>query len=215
MYIDGFNLYYGALKDTPHKWLNLVRFAEEMLPDYDIDLVAYCTARVKPTDRAPGANVRQDMYLRALGGLDGVQIHHGNFMRRPDYKEKLRDDKCSCCHMDPPGCRCCEGPTVRIMRVEEKGTDVQVGVQLVADGLQGRYDAALVVSGDSDLQPAINVVRQQANKRVIVADPRNRARRYLKAKEYRSITPAVLSAAQFPDEVVLPGGGVVRRPPGW
>jgi hypothetical protein len=27
IYIDGFNLYYGAVKDTPYKWLNLVRSA--------------------------------------------------------------------------------------------------------------------------------------------------------------------------------------------
>ena len=31
LYIDGFNLYYGALKDTPYKWLDLRSLAEVLL----------------------------------------------------------------------------------------------------------------------------------------------------------------------------------------
>ena len=27
VYVDGFNLYYGALKDTPFKWLDPVKLA--------------------------------------------------------------------------------------------------------------------------------------------------------------------------------------------
>lgn len=26
VYVDGFNFYYGAIKDTSHKWLNIHRF---------------------------------------------------------------------------------------------------------------------------------------------------------------------------------------------
>ena len=31
VYIDGFNLYYGMLKDTPYKWLDPVKFANEFI----------------------------------------------------------------------------------------------------------------------------------------------------------------------------------------
>ena len=47
VYVDGFNLYYGALKGTPFKWLNLVTLAEQVLPPgYTVDRVNYFTARV-------------------------------------------------------------------------------------------------------------------------------------------------------------------------
>lgn len=31
VYVDGFNLYYGCLKGTPWKWLNLVALFERVL----------------------------------------------------------------------------------------------------------------------------------------------------------------------------------------
>jgi len=34
IYIDGFNLYYGAVKDTPYKWLNLDMLCRLLLAQY-------------------------------------------------------------------------------------------------------------------------------------------------------------------------------------
>jgi hypothetical protein len=50
VYIDGFNLYYGALKGHPNRWLDLKKFSEELLPpDRNIDKIKYFTARVSGT----------------------------------------------------------------------------------------------------------------------------------------------------------------------
>ena len=46
VYVDGFNLYYGALKRTPYKWLDLGKPAEMLLPGDTIQEVHYFTARV-------------------------------------------------------------------------------------------------------------------------------------------------------------------------
>ena len=47
IYIDGFNLYYRALRKTPHKWLNLHALCEAVLPKYCvISTINYYTARV-------------------------------------------------------------------------------------------------------------------------------------------------------------------------
>ncbi len=46
VYIDGFNLYYGALKRTPYKWLDLRKLAETMLPTDTVQEVHYFTARI-------------------------------------------------------------------------------------------------------------------------------------------------------------------------
>ena len=67
LYVDGFNLYYGALKGTPWKWLDLpVLFAKVLQPHHDILTVKYFTARVSSTPADPSKPQRQDVYLRAL-----------------------------------------------------------------------------------------------------------------------------------------------------
>ena len=59
VYVDGFNLYYAALKGTQFKWLNLVELARQVLPaGHTIDKLVYFTARVSGiSDR--GAPARQ------------------------------------------------------------------------------------------------------------------------------------------------------------
>ena len=47
-YIDGYNLYYGLLKGTPHKWLDLVSFVKSFLrPDQELVGIKYFTAPIK------------------------------------------------------------------------------------------------------------------------------------------------------------------------
>lgn len=55
VYVDGFNLYYGSLKGTPHRWLDLARLADLMLPDQEVIAVKYFTAIVD----SPSGSVRQ------------------------------------------------------------------------------------------------------------------------------------------------------------
>ena len=45
VYIDGFNLYYRALKETVYKWLDLGALFQELLPRNDIIGIKYFTAR--------------------------------------------------------------------------------------------------------------------------------------------------------------------------
>ena len=66
-YIDAFNLYYGCLKGTPYKWLNLERFCQLHFPGNNVHRIRYCTARVKPRPSDPRQPIRQQTYLRALG----------------------------------------------------------------------------------------------------------------------------------------------------
>ena len=45
-YIDGFNLYYRAVKGTPYKWLNLRQMCEMLFPEYIVERIKYFTAPV-------------------------------------------------------------------------------------------------------------------------------------------------------------------------
>jgi hypothetical protein len=66
VYIDSFNLYYGCLKHTPYRWLNVEQMCTLLLPDHHILAIKYYTARIKPPADDPDKAVRQEVYLRAL-----------------------------------------------------------------------------------------------------------------------------------------------------
>ena len=67
VYVDGFNLYYGALKRTAFKWLDPVALLKRILqPHHDIVKLKYFTARVSGTPADQSKPQRQDVYLRAL-----------------------------------------------------------------------------------------------------------------------------------------------------
>jgi hypothetical protein len=65
-YVDAFNLYYGALKGTPYKWLDLAALFGRVFPKNETHRIRYVTARV---DRQPPhfqQHQQQQAYLRAL-----------------------------------------------------------------------------------------------------------------------------------------------------
>ena len=78
VYVDGFNLYYGCLKGTPYKWLDLGALCQALLPPNKIQRIRYFTAKVS-VHADPHQPVRQSAYLRALQTVPGLTVHLGNF----------------------------------------------------------------------------------------------------------------------------------------
>ena len=52
VYVDGFNLYYGTLKNTKYKWLNIELLCQNLLKQNRILKIKYFTARAsaRPND---------------------------------------------------------------------------------------------------------------------------------------------------------------------
>jgi len=108
VYIDGFNLCYGAVKATPFKWLNMQRLCELLLPDSRIDKIGYSTARLSARQDDPDKPTRQQIYSRSLRTLPSLKITYGSFLSH-DVVMPLVDP--------PPG-----GPRfARVVKTEEKG----------------------------------------------------------------------------------------------
>lgn len=82
VYIDGFNLFYGALKGTRYKWLDLEALCRHLLPKDSINRIRYFTARVSARPDDLQLPVRQDTYFRALATLPAVSVHLGEFYVR-------------------------------------------------------------------------------------------------------------------------------------
>jgi len=120
VYVDGFNLYYGAIKGTPHKWLNIRRLCELLLPHHSIAKIKYFTARVSARKNDPHQPIRQQMFLRALRTVPDLEIVYGSFLSH-DVTMPLAEPS--------PG-----GPRfAKVTRTEEKGSDVNIAAHLIRD----------------------------------------------------------------------------------
>ena len=165
-YIDGYNLYFGMLDEATrrgsraepnasyyrHMWLDIQGLAESLLrPNQELISVKYFTS---PISTGKGKQERQNAYLDALRTKSKVEIIFGRF--QPDRKE--------CDHCGHPA-----------YHPQEKKTDVNIATHLICDAIENRYDTALLVTGDSDLVPALEAVKRLApTKRLVVVFPPNR-----------------------------------------
>ena len=51
--VDGFNLYYGCLRGTPCKWLDLDALCRRLFPRDTIHRIRYFTANITPRPGGP------------------------------------------------------------------------------------------------------------------------------------------------------------------
>jgi uncharacterized LabA/DUF88 family protein len=101
---------------------------------------------------------------------------------------------------------------------KEKRTDVNIAVQMVFDGLADLYDVALLISGDSDLVPAVlGIQANMLGKRVVVAFPPNRYSNEL--KQVASVTFPIyeqrIKQSMLPDVIRGVKDYPLRRPATW
>ena len=166
IYVDGFNLYYGALKGAPpgYRWLDLYELAKAALqPHHNITSIHYCTALVRPTSGNDQSPDRQQIYIKALEAhLSMCRIHYGHFLRHQATAPNVNP---------PPN-------LVDYVKTEEKGSDVNLASRLLADAFQDAYDCAIVVSNDGDMAPAVQIARQEAGKMVGALMPRQHPNRH-------------------------------------
>jgi len=203
VYVDAFNLYYGCLKKTPYRWLDLARLCTLLLPEHAMNRIRYFTALVHERPDKPGTNARQQVYLRALRTLPGLSIHLGYYLTNPVFmREWLPSGQAR--------------KSVRVLKTEEKGSDVNLATYLLVDGFHNEYDAAVVISNDSDLCEPIRIVRHELGKTVGILNPHpNPSRALLPHVTFiKQIRRGVLAKSQFPN-ILTDSQGSFHKPVGW
>ena len=201
IYIDGFNLYYGALKDTSFKWLDLTLYFNRLRQDDDIQNIKYFTAKVNGSK-----GKRQEHYLAALRNSPQVEIIYGKF--------KEKNVQCLV-----PGCT----HHNRFFKVpEEKRTDVNIGIHMIRDAMQTDVKRFVLVSGDSDLVPVLEMVRKidENNKISVYVPARNDIRGAAKelrdmADKHRTLPNDLIEKCQFPGVIYLQRGKTIEKPTEW
>jgi hypothetical protein len=197
--VDGFNLYFGAVKGTPYKWLDISELCLRILPRITINRIRYFTAMVDGS-RDPGAPLRQQIYLRALGTIPNLTIHRGFFLTKPTTMPV---------ETPPPS-------YIRVIKTEEKGSDVNLATYLMLDAFRRDYDQAIVISNDSDLVEPMRIVQAEFNLAVGVFNPHmRRACEITKVARFmRDIHTRTLAASQFPG-TLTDANGTFSKPAGW
>jgi len=202
IYVDGFNLYYGAVKNTPYRWLDIERLFAFLRPHDDIQTIYYFTALISGR-----RSEHQLTYLKALEMSPKVTVVFGKF--------KLKTVTC--------GVRACDfGGNRRFRMPEEKRTDVQIALAMVRDAWANACERFILVTGDSDLVPAINTVKEiDPEKRVHVYVPalhpvRGAAVELRSAADKDRILPnQLIRKAQFPAKIPDGSGGFIEKPSDW
>jgi len=168
VYIDGFNLYYRALKGTTNKWLDIDALADAVMPDdADIDVINYYVARISGRID-PDAPARQNAYLRAIATLSRVSITYGNFQVSKKWAGLVQPPEFRPALMLPPGTT---SDVAYVYKTEEKGSDVNLGAHLIRDAAMGRFDIAGVLTNDTDLCEPIRIVTEEFGLPVLLLTP--------------------------------------------
>lgn len=203
VYIDGFNLYYGALKNSPYKWLDPLALCRAIIPSNDVASIKYFTAKVTSRPDDPDKLNRQNIYLRALQTIPILKIYLGHFLTHV-VRMPLAHPQ--------PG----QPATVEVIKTEEKGSDVNLATQLLLDAWKGDFECAVVISGDSDLKTPILVVIEEFRKTVGVINPHTKPSIALKniARFYKPIRESALQSSQFP-LMLTDGMGSFHKPASW
>lgn len=203
IYVDGFNLYYGCVRGTCYRWLDLGKLCRILLPRHDIKAIKYFTALVDPRPGDPGKQQRQKMYIRALETIPNLTVYYGQFKTEKVWRPMV----------NTPGT---EERLVRILDTKEKGSDVNLATHLLVDGFKNEYGIAVVVSNDSDLVAPILAVREHLGCDVGVINPHRNANPELRraASFYRRIRERHLRKSLFPD-VMEDKEGRIIKPMGW
>jgi len=228
VYVDGYNLYYGCLKRTPHKWLDLFALVQHILPSvlYEQDGVPtrseFCTPAVKyftapilnAFARSPDSVLCQSQYHTALRGHLGNQLEiiTGYYDARPARAHVWIPKK-------PAG----ECPTVDIWKLEEKQSDVALALHAFCDAVLDEVDQVIVITNDSDFAPAMQMIREYTHAVIGVIAPIrdgagcSKVNRQLSKHAHWTRTHILdeeFAASQLPPVVRLKGGAV-HKPLSW
>jgi hypothetical protein len=239
VYIDGFNLYYGARglcgRGTPGwRWLDLRALSAALVGQRaswsgaQVSRIVYCTARIDATSN-PSGHADQDVYLKALVAARSVDhIEYGTYVARvktaplaikdPQGRPQLVGPHWPVVIQDGHGSPVTEAVfMVSYADREEKGSDVNVAAHLLLDVLGGAIDGALVISNDSDLRFPVEQARRHVPVGVVnpshnylAGDLRGNTGDGAGGHWWTRLSVPDLTTHQLPDPA-----GPYRRPAGW
>ncbi|MBD9417211.1 NYN domain-containing protein [Pseudomonas sp. PDM16] len=219
-FVDGYNLYYGLLHGSPHKWLDLPALLTHILGMQDsssvLSSVSYYTSPViaNLATRGQQSNDAQSRYIRALQAK-GVSVTLGRHRLAKGYAPRYID-----------GEKASRRDQVAIWQLEEKETDVNLALGMYRAGCRSdelQIEQIVLVSGDTDLAPALAAIRSDfPHIRIGVILPHRHEQRdppgsLMKHTHWmrRHVPESELAFFQLPPKVPLPKKPAIVKPDYW
>lgn len=204
VYVDGFNLYYGCLKNTSFKWLDLkALFANLLDSSHEIQKIKYYTAHISSRNGNNDSQLSQKYYLQALEKyIPELEIFYGHYLTHQITAKVVNP---------PPN-------FIQVYKTEEKGSDVNLALHVLNDAWQNEYDCAVIVSNDSDLSESFRLVKNQNGKMIGLMFPNTDSKRKPSrelaqyADFIKHVRVNVLSKSQLP--IQIPGTNI-HKPNSW
>ncbi len=204
IYIDGFNFYYGAVRETAFKWLDFKAFFTCVLKrHHQILSIKYFTALVSATPKDPDKPIRQKTYIRAIKSyIPELEVYYGHFLSH---------------EISAPLANASGGKRFEnVIKTEEKGSDVNLAVHLLNDAWLDRYDCAVVVSNDSDLAEAMRLIKEHHSQKLlglITPGERKTSKQLQRHADFvRKVRRGTLAKTQLPNPIP---GTTIHKPLGW
>lgn len=209
VFIDGYNLYYGAVRGTPYKWLDIFKLFKEqiLLPDTELLEVRYYTAPVLGSlCDDPASPQRQRQYLQALRKLypQQLSIIEGKLVRGEPMLRLAEEFQ--------------EVPTlkkVKVITLTEKKTDVNIASDMLTGAFLGQFEQAVLCSNDSDMEGAMKAIRQHCSHiRLGLVAPSSSPGRHISkdlkihAHWAKVLKPESMAMAQLP--LKIPGTSITK-----
>ena len=196
--IDGFNLYHALdyrREYHKYKWVNLAKLSQCFVTHKKDSLEGvYYFTTLATWD--PGKVARHRLFITAQE-TEGVKVVYGEFKRKDRF--------CPLCRK-------------HFRAVEEKQTDVNIAIYLFRLAVSDSYDKAIIISGDTDLTPAVKAVQATfPTKQIGVVLPIGRASEDFKqtADFHYKMKEKHLMTSRFDDTVILADGSRLICPPNW
>lgn len=214
LYVDGFNFYYGCFRMQRHrcvpadKWLDWRSLGSHLIGENDtLHRIHYFTANVHLSHSDPDQNLRQELYFRAIDTIPGLVLHKGKHIRVSRSGELI--------FPKPSDMNWPIGVRVTVQTFEEKGSDVNLAVQLLDDAWSGDIQRAIVISNDTDLIAAIRSARRHIQ--VDVVSPQDTlAKQLQKAAAYSwSLDPIILRDCRMSIPKIARDGSELYPPHSW
>ena len=231
VYVDGYNLYYGCLKGTRHKWLDPLQLFERILPtvtatipgrgaltsELDALAIKFCTALIlERAAKAKDSLSSQERYHSALnkhlkGRLEMLMGYYS-----------LTEARARVIDADDPRRLVRDCSAIPVWKLEEKQSDVNLALHAVVDALQGGIEHVVFVTNDTDIEPALKMIRAKTNVAVgLIVPTTDHARKpngdLVKHAHWvkSHITEGELQAAQLPLVIMNGTRKAIAKPASW
>lgn len=158
-------------------------FFEEVLEENALDIFYFTTRIKQPSFKIPLKLQKTINYIRESNRRWSADLTNNSISVIKAGHMRVRESS-ACIHCGK-----------KTLVLQEKGVDVRVATELVMSEKLKSKDPVILVSSDSDLTPALDIVKNQNNKKVIYLCYSGSLNRSISAQTYKTIT--------FDDKTIL------------